>query len=112
MKNNTGLFIVAIIIIAALIWWFGTRQKVKGGTMLGYKFFQHMDSPEGDLVYLKNLSGNIPALKENCDKNPECQGFNTAGYLKKEIYPNKFKEYSGYPDWSGLYVKRKVLKNG
>ena len=110
MNKNTliviGLIVVAII-IAALI---ATRRRVKGGTTLGWKFFRQMDSEGSDIKYMPGLAGNISGLKQACKDTDGCVAFNTAGYLKSSIDPNNFKEYSGYPDWAGLYVKRSILK--
>lgn len=111
MNLKSILSIVAILGILFLLWWLLTRGRSKGKVFLTYQFFRQTDSPGGDLQFLQALAGNVDGLKEACNKTPGCIGFNTAGYLKNSIDPNKFKEYSGYPDWAGLYVKRKEIKS-
>lgn len=101
------LIIVGVII---LIWWLATRKRVKGGGILGYQFFSGMDSPGSDIIHLPEYEGNVSELKKACNDIPECVAFNTSGYLKGSVDPNKFKEYTGYPQWAGLYVKRKILR--
>ncbi len=111
MKNkNTIIGIVVLLAIAFAIWWFATRRRVKGGTTVGYQFFRQTDSPGGDIKHIPGLVGNIPGLTSACKEIPECIAFNTSGYLKSSVDPNNFKQYSGYPDWAGLYVKRKALR--
>lgn len=109
---NTRLIIGILIALAIvfLLWWLASRGKAKGKVFVGYQFFRQMDSPGGDLQFLPALNGNVEALKEACNKTPGCVGFNTAGFLKNSVDPNKFKEYSGYPDWAGLYVKRNEIR--
>ncbi len=111
MKISKTLTVILIIAAAAFfIWWFATRRRVKGGTTIGYQFFSQMDSPGSDLGHFPEYEGNIQALKKACNDIPECLAFNTAGFLKGSVDPTKFKEYSGYPDWAGIYVKRKALR--
>ncbi len=111
MKLPKGLIIILIIAGAIfLIWWMATRRRVKGGLFVRYQFFRQMDSPGSDIVHLPEYEGNVSALKEACNKIPECVAFNTAGYLKGSVDPNNLKEYSGYPDWAGIYIRRKILR--
>jgi len=111
MKNkNLIIGILVLLAIGFTIWWFATRRRAKGGTTPGYQFFRQVDSPGGDIKHVPGLEGNVSALKSACEDIPECIAFNTSGYLKSSVDPNNFKEYSGYPDWAGLYVKRKALR--
>ncbi len=109
MNNKYYIYGGLILLAIFLIWWFASRGKVKGKTYLSYTFFRQMDAPGGDIQYLPALSGNVSGLKDACDNTEGCIAFNTAGYLKSAVDPNSFKEYSGYPDWAGLYVKRQSL---
>ena len=98
---------VVILIILVIYWFTAGKKKVKGGMVLGYKFYRWSDSEGNDIKYIPELAGNIKGLKKECDATPECSGFNTAGYFKNKIWtPAEFKKYSGFPDWSGLYVKK------
>lgn len=111
MKIPKSLIVFLVILaIGFAIWWVATKRRAKGGNTIGYQFFSQTDSPGSDLVHLPEYEGNIKDLKKACDDIPECLAFNTAGFLKGSVDPNQFKQYSGYPDWSGLYVKRKALR--
>jgi len=109
-KNVAGPVIAVLIIAGFIIWWMATKRRVKGGGTFGYQFFRQKDSEGGDIKQIPGLEGNIKGLKEACDSDPNCIAFNTAGWLKSSVNPNKFKEYSGYPDWSGLYVQKSALR--
>lgn len=98
---------VLILIILIIYWATFGRAKEKGGLLIGYKFYRWSDSEGEDIDFRPELAGNRRSLKQLCDTNPECKGFNTAGYLKSKIStPAELKKYSGHPDWSGLYVKK------
>merc|ERR1719235_2455494 len=65
-----------------------------------YKKFEKKDAGGGNL---KRMTGaSIPDLEEACSADPECVGFNSAGWLKKSLVP----EASWY-DWDegDLYIK-------
>lgn len=102
--------ILIILGIILLVWWIATKRRAKGGFTPGYQFFRWKDSTGGDIDQLEEYVGNVPALKQACDEHPECVAFNTAGYLKRKVDPTNFTEKTGYPDWYGLYVKRKTLR--
>ena len=51
----------------------------------GYKFYENKDSLNFDLRWYNDKT--IQELKELCDKDDRCIGFNTNGYLKTLIYP-------------------------
>jgi len=110
MNKNVIVGILVILAVIFGIWWFATRRRAKGGTTLGWQFFSQTDSPGNDIKHIPGIEGNVQELKKACNEIPECVAFNTAGYLKHSINPNGFKQYSGYPDWSGLYVRRKALR--
>lgn len=110
MKARAFIIPVIIILIILLIWWVATKRRVKGGTTLGYRFFRQKDSPGSDIAYFPEYEGNVKALKNACQEIPECVAFNTAGYVKGSVDVNNLKEYSGFPDWSGLYVKKQILR--
>lgn len=109
MKKYLPILVIIGVII--LIWWIATTRRAKGGLTPGYRFFRWQDNPGGDLIHIPELEGNIPGLKQACSADPQCVGFNTAGFLKNQIDPNSFTQHSGYPDWAGLYVKNKVLRS-
>jgi cellulose synthase/poly-beta-1,6-N-acetylglucosamine synthase-like glycosyltransferase len=74
----------------------------------GYRLFRHVDSPGFDLT--DPLSGKTltPAeMKTLCDRNPECFGFNTFGYLKSRIRPANDLRQMGHMA-CGLYVKERA----
>ena len=110
MNKQTIYGILLLIAIGLVIWWMASRKKVKGGGVINYQFFRHQDSPGNDIEYRADLSGNIDGLKAACKQLPGCVAFNTSGYLKSAVDPTNFKEYSGFPDWAGLYVKRQAIR--
>ena len=74
----------------------------------GYKFYRNKDSCDNDIKFTRCKS--LEELKELCDDDPLCDGFNTLGFLKNRI--NCEKEFinlnRGYFD--GLYVKNKKFR--
>jgi len=69
-----------------------------------YKFYQGMDSPGNDITN-SGLNDKIPELKDWCNKQPPCKGFNTNAWMKNIILPE-----SNWSKWTtdpnkGLYVK-------
>jgi hypothetical protein len=74
-----------------------------------YKFYPNLDSPNGDMVHLPNV--DLESIKEYCDNNPTCTGFNTLGYVKKVVVPEgDMTSIQSYVPNSGLYVKQKKTR--
>lgn len=71
----------------------------------GYKFYSQMDSRGGDIMYVGNKTPT--ELKAIAEANPGCIGFNTLGWLKKEIHDEKefIHLYLSTKIEHGLYVK-------
>lgn len=71
----------------------------------GYLFFEELDSVGSDIAHVSDKS--IEELKQLCDNDPNCMGFNTLGWLKSSVNTSLVNLYgtsgSGYCD--GLYVK-------
>jgi hypothetical protein len=62
-----------------------------------------LDSHHGDLHY--EPTQDVEALKSWCRSNPDCVGFNTLGFLKREIVPpHELKPSQYFSDRDGLYV--------
>jgi hypothetical protein len=55
-----------------------------------------------------NAGTNIATLKSECNKLPNCQGFNTDGWLKNPIKP--INDWGNTTNWnrSDLYIKNKI----
>jgi len=81
-----------------------------------------VDQAEDDFVFIKNVDQSredlrsyeysVPILKEIALNEPECAGFNTMGWLKKEIL--SFSR-NGFGPNEGLYVKKNYtpkIENG
>lgn len=73
-----------------------------------YIYYPMKDSPDYDIQYVNK---SVKELKELCDKDANCVGFNTLGFLKKKILPEgqmidlKTNIYS-----QGLYVKKNIFR--
>ena len=73
-----------------------------------YKFYPNKDSGGNDYKFVANKS--IEDLKEMCDNNEDCKGFNTLGFLKSEIKPEReFINLNNIYCGGGLYVKNKKI---
>ena len=72
----------------------------------GYTFYPGLDSKDGDIGY--RYTENLIKLKEFADKDPNCKGFNTLGYLKHTINPER--EFISLPISEGLYVKNRKYR--
>lgn len=70
-----------------------------------YIFNQGIDSIGSNIKHVKELAGNIPALKGACDALPHCQGFNTQGWLKYALQPEGQWKHWTYMPHQGLYTK-------
>lgn len=74
----------------------------------GYCFFSQLDSPGHDLFHIPDKS--VEELKEVCDHDDTCEGFNTNGWIKWKIVPEV--EMSFLPfhfqTHQGLYVKTRA----
>ena len=70
----------------------------------GYTFYQGKDHVLGDLNYLPDHC--IYELKIICDSSSDCVGFNTMGWIKKDLgMPSDWSTWSTDPN-QGLYVKQ------
>jgi hypothetical protein len=65
-----------------------------------YKKFEKKDAGGGNLKQM--VGSSIPELEEACSVEPECVGFNSAGWLKKSLVPE-----ANWYDWDegDLYIK-------
>ena len=77
----------------------------------GYQFYPDLDSFGHDICHHEGKT--ILELKVIADSLPDCQGFNTWGYIKNEICPEKdfIKLRNRYYCPDGLYVKKKSSQN-
>jgi hypothetical protein len=53
-----------------------------GTLFAGFQFFQGQDFDGEDLLHEGALEDNLPALARKCKQMPECQAFNSQGWLK------------------------------
>jgi hypothetical protein len=76
----------------------------------GYKFYSQMDSRGGDIHYVGNKTPD--QMKQIAESTPECIGFNTLGWLKKEIKDEKefIHLYLSTEINQGLYVMDKGVE--
>lgn len=75
----------------------------------GYTFYSCKDSPGDDLICIGNKS--IVEIKDLCEKNNTCVGFNTMGFLKSKIKPiSEFSQLDFNLLHEGLYVKNQKLR--
>lgn len=72
---------------------------------IDYKFFNHYDYMGYDIKYVPNIS--IQELKELCDNDPKCVGFNTLGYLKYYINADELFKPEAFKTTGGLYINVK-----
>merc|ERR1719174_1155165 len=65
-----------------------------------YKKFEKKDAGGGNLKQM--MGASTPDLEEACSAEPECVGFNSAGWLKSSLVPE-----ANWYDWDGgdLYIK-------
>ena len=87
---------------------FGNRgPQLSHSTLENYHFYPYFDSLHGDIERI--TSGGLDEIATACRKNSECLGFNSDGYLKKEL-----RDISDWYFWKndetkGLYVKKACL---
>jgi len=77
----------------------------KGSVREYFDFYPKLDSKDGDIQHVGKQP--VEQLMKLCMSIPECSGFNTLGFLKKDIPPIKDlkpSEFFGSDD--GLYVYR------
>ena len=75
------------------------------GPLANFDFTPFMDSPSGDLR--KSSGGNVDEYAEECNKDIDCLGFNSNGWLKKTIVSDKSKWNKWTRDSSlGFYLKK------
>lgn len=88
-----------------------SEELMKGKQFEGYIFFPNKDSMGHDIQHIPNKT--VEELKEECDKDPKCIGFNTLGYMKHTI--NDEDDFISLPNYdgklSGLYVNKKHYDN-
>ena len=69
-----------------------------------YSFYPFKDSPDYDTRFIPGKS--IEELKQFCDNDPFCAGFNTLGFFKHKIRPeSEFINLNFGLSTEGLYVK-------
>ena len=75
----------------------------------GYIFFSELDSPGNDIKYIGKKT--LHELKKMADKNQNCVGFNTLGWLKEAVVPeNELKSLWGSESAKdGIYIKKECL---
>ena len=78
-----------------------------------YEFHQGKDSRGYDIIRKGAFANKINALKTWCNMCPKCKGFNTNGYMKSYIKPERgwgnpevFKQKKNIFATKGLYVKQ------
>jgi GR25 family glycosyltransferase involved in LPS biosynthesis len=69
-----------------------------------YEFCSNKESRDGDISYLPDKS--LIELKQLCDKNPKCVGFDTLGYLKATIKSVDKMEEIKFSPYDGTYIKK------
>lgn len=70
-----------------------------------YEFYRMKDSFGHDIEFVGQKP--IQELKQICDANPKCVGFNTLGYMKhKIVHPDNFMNLNYANKGGGLYVKK------
>lgn len=113
MANYTALILVLFMVIFAIgggaYYYFVVLGNTFGGGK-GYTFTQGMNY-EGQLLGLVGEFGKSTpeVLMEACDEKPQCEGFNTDGYLKTNLG-----RAVAVPSWidplqanKGWYMKKK-----
>lgn len=71
----------------------------------GYEFYSLLDSNFGDIGG-QRTGKTLQQLAAECSSLPDCQSFNTNGYLKKSVKTlDQFQRLTGDP-CHGLYVKQ------
>src|SRR3990172_11712037 len=74
-----------------------------------YKFYPTLDSFGNDICHISNKT--VQELKEIADKDLNCMGFNTLGFLKYKITSEiDFKSLNTKLYYDGLYVKNKKFR--
>jgi hypothetical protein len=107
INGNGGLYGCATVLPAEQFHF----PTVPGATLVvppstNYTFYPGMDSGGNDITQRTDLIGNVDKLKEECNRLPNCMGFNTSGWLKSVIVPNnQWSRFSDNPN-DGLYVKK------
>lgn len=84
----------------------GRRHRKQAPISLSnYTFHPHMDSEGSNITHKQMLANKHVALGKACDALPGCKGFNTEGWLKKNIKP--MEEWSNWSADSnkGLYIR-------
>ena len=83
----------------------GGSRNWSGGVDTGnYKFFQGLDSGGNDIG--NQTPQDVQALLAACDRNPNCRGFNTNGWVKYLIKPQRqWYRWSNDPS-QGSYFKK------
>ena len=70
-----------------------------------YIFYRNKDSPDHDINFVRTKS--LEELKTLADNDPKCAGFNTLGFLKSYIRPEKeFIDLLKGTPTEGMYVKK------
>jgi hypothetical protein len=72
----------------------------------GYTFHENKDSHHNDITW---APGDAAALGKACDARPDCQAFNTLGFLKNRVLStsewNTPVVFALRPPCQGMYVK-------
>ena len=83
------------------------QNKIKNKAYLNfdnYTFYPHKDSSDFDMSFVSGKS--IEELKQICDNDQNCAGFNTLGFLKNKIkLESEFINLNMGTATEGLYVK-------
>lgn len=54
-----------------------------------YHYYPDQDMRSNILAVARDKTNNISALKDLCNAKPECVGFNSYGYLRKDWLPDR-----------------------
>lgn len=85
--------------------YFGTYVKATQN-FDGYDFYPGLDSAGYGLDIQQVSSSNLQAIKQACDSDPQCVGWNTWGYLKKGWTPLASWNKVSTETTVGTYVKK------
>eukprot|EP00873_Tetraselmis_striata_P009794 jgi/Tetstr1/430058/TSEL_019918.t1 len=77
----------------------------------GYQYFKGQDFDGEDLAHEAALEDNLPALARKCQQMPECQAFNSQGWLKRSLKPYRSWYTWTHLDNKGIFVKQEYAAN-
>jgi GR25 family glycosyltransferase involved in LPS biosynthesis len=72
-----------------------------------FVFIQNLDIDGNDICYMQ---GSLSKLIRNAVNKVDCDGFNTLGFLKKEIDVNKFTTSPYFGEKDGIFIKKNLYE--